>query len=50
MLKIIFIVVILFINSTIFSQSIRKPTGEVYGIFTNQLNVGNVFVYRDYYW
>jgi len=27
-----------------------KPLGEFAGIFTNQLKIGNVFIYRNYFW
>ncbi|MEJ5305587.1 MAG: T9SS type A sorting domain-containing protein [Ignavibacteria bacterium] len=48
--KIKFMIVILFFNSLVFAQYLRKPTGEVFGVFTNKLKVGNIFVYRDFYW
>lgn len=49
MKKLLFVIFI--INaSSVFAQNFNKPLGEWYGLFTNQLKVGNVFVYRDYYW
>jgi len=44
---ILFIIVLL---TNLFAQRMGKPMGEYAGILTNQLKIGNVFIYRDYYW
>jgi len=45
-----YILFILVFLTNLFAQRMMKPVGVFAGIFTNQLKIGNVFIYRNYFW
>lgn len=42
--------IFLLLTEFLLAQRVGKPMGEYFGIYTNQLKVGNAWTYRDYWW